>query len=80
MSGLAKTATGVYSGPIQRATGPAFSSVPFDPSRVVRTTVGNATFTFTDANNGTFRYTVNNVTQTKNITRLQLQAPPTVCK
>ena len=60
----------------------AFSaSVPFDPSKVQRSTVGDATLTFSDANNGTFRYTVNGITQTKNITRLVFAAGPvTVCK
>jgi hypothetical protein len=55
--------------------------VPFDPLKVQRTTVGDATFTFSDANNGTFRYTVNGITQTKNITRLVFASGPvTVCK
>ena len=39
-----------------------------------------ATFTFTDGNNGTFNYTVNDVTQTKAITREILVAPGTVCE
>jgi hypothetical protein len=30
---------------------------------------GSATLTFSDANNGTFAYTIDGVTQTKNITR-----------
>jgi hypothetical protein len=45
---------------------------------------GNATFTFTDANNGTFGYTITGVTpnvqQTKNITRQQFGTPATVCR
>jgi hypothetical protein len=82
MSNLSKTSTGVYSGIIQRTTGPNpfDNSVAFDPSKVVQTTVGNATFTFTDANNGTFNYTVNGVTQSKPITRLSFSSPATLCQ
>ena len=47
---------------------------------VVRTTVGNATFTFSDANNGTFNYTVNGVNQSKPIQRLGFSSPVTICK
>jgi hypothetical protein len=42
--------------------------------------VGDATFTFTGPDNGTFRYTVNGVTQTKPITRLRVGAPVTICR
>jgi serine protease len=76
----AKTATGVYSGQLFRTTGPPFNAVPFSPARVTRTVVGTATFTFANGNAATFAYTVNNVTQTKQITR-ELFAPPagTLC-
>ena len=80
MSRGEKTAPGVYSGDLQRTTGPAFSAVPFNPDLVMRTTVGNATFTFSDANNGTFRYTVDGIMQTKPITRLLYATPTTVCR
>jgi hypothetical protein len=80
MSNGVKTAPGVYSGDLQRTTGPAFSAVPFNPAQVVRTTVGNATFSFTNAINGTFRYTVNGITQTKPIIRLAYATPMTVCR
>ena len=66
--------------PVQRTAGPPFSAVPFNPNLVTRTTVGSATLTFADASNGTFRYTVNGITQTKSITRLIFAAPATVCK
>ena len=75
-----KTAQGVYSGTLYRTTGPPFNSVPFDPTKVAATTVGAATFTFTDGNTGTFNYTVNSVTQTKAITREVFVAPGTVCQ
>ena len=54
-----KTAEGVYTGTIYQTHGPAFNAVPFDPATVVATQVGTGTLTFTDANNGTFAYTVN---------------------
>ena len=82
MSNGNKTGTSTYAGDLQRTTGPnAFSSTtPFNPSLVQRTTVGNATFSFSDANTGTFHYTVNGITQTKSITRLIVSSPATVCK
>jgi hypothetical protein len=80
MAGGVKTAPGVYSGDLQRTAGPAFSAVPFNPSLVTRSTVGSATFTFTDASNGIFSYTVNGVSQSKPITRLIYSSPATVCK
>ena len=82
MSGGNKTGPGVYMGVLQRTTGPnPFSnSTAFNPDLVQRNTVGDATFTFTDANAGTFRYTVNGLTQTKPIQRLRYQEPMTVCR
>jgi predicted dienelactone hydrolase len=64
-----QTLNGNYSGTIYQTNGPAFSAVPFDPNGVTATAVGSGTLTFSDANNGTFAYTVNAVAQTKNITR-----------
>jgi hypothetical protein len=80
MSNGNKTAPGVYTGALQTTTGPAFSAVPFNPNSVVRTTVGTGTFTFTDASNGTFNYTVNGVTQSKPIARYVYASPATVCQ
>ena len=82
MSNGSKTGNGVYTGDLQRTTGPnAFdNATPFDPNKVTRTTVGSATFTFNDSDNGTFRYTVNGVTQSKPITRLKVAAPTTLCR
>ena len=64
-----KVAAGIYSGALYTTTGPAFDAVPFNPAQIVPTQVGVGTLTFTDANDGTFAYTVNGVAQTKNITR-----------
>jgi serine protease len=75
------TGPGVYSGQLFRATGPAFSAVPFDPTQVVQSPVGTATLTFANGNAATFDYTVNGVAQSKQLTR-ELFAPPagTLCQ
>ena len=66
-----------YSGSLFRTTGPAFSAVPFNPAMIGVTQVGTVTFSFTDASNGTFGYTVNGITQSKAITRQIFDTPPT---
>jgi hypothetical protein len=81
-----QTAAKTYSGTLLRTGGPAFSAVPFDPTKVTRTTVGTATFTFTDGNTGTFSYNVdlgdgvNKAIQTKAITRQIFRPPGTTCQ
>ena len=66
-----------WTGALYRTTGPAFSSVPFNPQQVAVTEVGTATFSFTDADNGTFSYTVGGVSQSKAITRQVFATLPT---
>jgi len=75
-----------YSGQLIQTHGPAFSAVPFDPAQVTRTVVGNGSLTFTDANNGSFAYSVTTassvqaeaaVQQNKAITRQVFGALPT---
>jgi len=72
-----KTAAGTYKGTLYRLTGPPFNAVPFppigSPGGATGTSVGTATFTFSDGNTGTFAYTVNAEAQTKNITRQLFQ-------
>jgi len=77
---LAKTAAGTYAGALDVTTGPPFNAVPFDPSHLTHSTVGTATVTFTDGNNGTFTYTLNGVTQTKPLTRFVFVGNGTVCR
>jgi hypothetical protein len=72
-----RTAEGTYSGPLVETAGPAFSSAPFDPARVSRTTVGSGTLAFRDADNGTFSYAVKGVQRTKYITRQSFGPLPT---
>jgi hypothetical protein len=72
-----KTAPNTYSGTLYTTTGPAFNAVPFVPAQVVATAVGIGTITFTDANNASFNYTVNGITQTKAITHQVFATLPT---
>jgi len=73
-----KTAPNTYSGALYTTTGPAFNSVPFNPAQVTPAQVGNGTLTFSDANNGTFTYSVNGTQQAKAITR-ELFGPQPSC-
>jgi hypothetical protein len=68
-----ETAPNSFAGTLFQTTGPAFDAVPFPPIGSAGGTsgapVGNGTLTFSDANNGSFTYTVNGISQTKLITR-----------
>ena len=81
-----QTAPKTYSGTLYLTNGPALGSTPFDPTKVGRTAVGNATFTFSDGNNGTFAFNVdlgdgvNRGNGTKAITRQVFRVPGTVCQ
>ena len=78
MSNVAMTGEGRYVGKVYRTTGPAFDSA-WDASRVHATEVGSATFSFSDASNGSFTYTVEGVTQSKAIQRMVYALPASVC-
>ena len=59
-----------YDGQLIKTTGPSFAA--FVPGSAVQTqAVGSASLNFTDADSGTFTYTLNGVTQTKNIRRFK---------
>ena len=81
-----KTAPGVYTGALYRTTGPAFGTVPFDPAKVVRSQVGDATLAFGNGDEATFAYNVTlgspavTVSQTKQLSRLVFRDPGTVCR
>ena len=68
-----RTGPRTYTGTLFQGNGPAFDAVPFPPlgsaGGAVGTAVGPATLKFSDADNGTFSYTVNGIAQTKSITR-----------
>jgi hypothetical protein len=70
----------VYSGPILTVTGPPFSAEPWDPGQVVETEVGTLAITFVDGSHATYAYTVNGITQTKEITRQVFVEPGTACQ
>jgi len=55
-------------GDLIRTVGPALGT-PFNPDLVVRTVVGTATLTFSDANNATLQSTVNGISGTLALTR-----------
>lgn len=75
MSNAAKTGTNTYAGEIYRSTGAPFDA--YDPSRFSGPSVGNGALTFTDAGHGRFTYTVNSITQTKQIKRYIFGTVPT---
>jgi hypothetical protein len=68
-----------FSGELYRTTGPAFDSAVFDPARVQSQVVGNASFSFSDANNGVFTATVEGRPVTKAITRQVYSAQVPTC-
>ena len=72
-----QTGPNVFAGTLISTTGPALDA-PFDPNQVQRMEVGSGTLSFSDANNGTFSYTLNGVSQTKPITR-QVFGPLPTC-
>ena len=75
MPSSTRTSEGVYTGALYRTTGPGFAVTPWAGS-VNATTVGSATFTFTDSNNGTFAYEVNGISQSKPITKQAFSIVP----
>jgi len=77
MDSAAKIADRTYRGNVYRTTSAPFSA--YDGTKFGATVAGTGTFTFTDASNGTFAYTVDGVTQTKPITRYVFATPPTTC-
>jgi hypothetical protein len=68
-----------FTGDLYRTSGPPFNAVPWNSAAVQVTRVGTGTFAFTDANNGTFQYTVDGISQTKAITRQVFDSPVSMC-
>ncbi len=76
MSNLSRSGTGQrYSGDIFRTGGAPFSA--YDASRLSVNRVGTASFDFTGASTATFTYTLDGVTQSKQIIRQEFSAPTT---
>ena len=63
-----RTGDNVFSGTLYQSSGPAFN-IPFNPNAVTYQAVGTGTLAFSDANNGTFTYSVNGIGASKSITR-----------
>jgi hypothetical protein len=71
----------VFTGSLNKTiSGPPFNAVPFDFNRLVFQAEGTATLTFRDGNFATFAYSIDGVTQTKQITRDVFAPPGTVCQ
>jgi hypothetical protein len=68
MSDGAWTSTNVYTGPLYVTSGSPFNEA-FDPNRLAVDPVGTGTLTFSDANHGTWSFSVNGITGTKAIER-----------
>jgi hypothetical protein len=62
------TAQNVYTATLHSVSGPSQNGT-FDPGQVRRRVVGSATLTFNDRNNGSFAWSVDGVSGTKQITR-----------
>ena len=80
MSNGAKTGPNTFAGGLYRTRGPAFNAASWDATKVEVTPAGSATFAFSDANNGTFAYTLDGVSQVKAITRMVYSSPVSVCR
>ena len=72
--------TDTFSGLIYRTRGNPFDTLPWDPSSVERIEAGVATLTFGDARNGMFIYTLDGISQAKEITRQEYASPKGVCR
>jgi hypothetical protein len=66
-----------FTGDLFGGNGPPFNA--FDPSKVAPVQVGSVTFTFTSATTASFAYTVNGVSQVKQITLQQFGTSVPVC-
>lgn len=69
--------TNTFTGPVSTVTGPAFGATAFDPRTVVENVIGTMTVSFADDNHATLRYTVNGITQVKEITPQVFGVAPT---
>ncbi len=78
MSNLSRSGSGQrYSGDIFRTSGAPFGA--YDQARLMVAPVGTASFDFTGASTATFTYTLDGVTQSKQIIRQEFSAP-TSCR
>lgn len=79
-SSFTRSGNGTYAGTLYRTDGPPFDSASWDPARVAVAAAGNATLAFSDADNGTFTYSLDGTSQSKPIARQLFSSPKTVCR
>ncbi len=79
MDALRRQADGSFTGAVYQTTGTVFNQINGSPAVRSTVAIGTATLRFTGAAMGTFTYTINGVTQTKNISRQQYTASATTC-
>jgi YVTN family beta-propeller protein len=79
MSHGVRTGPATYSGNLYRTTGPAFDANPWSPAQVTSTSVGTASFSFSDADAGVFAFTLDGVTRSEAITRQVFSQPVSAC-
>ncbi len=70
MNGGTWTSASTFTGQVLRATGSPLIGTTYNAAAFNPVTAGPITLVFSDANNATMTYTVDGVTQTKNISRL----------
>ncbi|HZZ94548.1 MAG TPA: hypothetical protein VFE23_18435 [Usitatibacter sp.] len=63
------TSAAVFTGTIYATSGPPASAASFNADAVTRRAVGQGTLTFSDANNGTFAFSIDGISGVKSITR-----------
>jgi hypothetical protein len=79
-SKVERTGSNTFAGTLYRAVGPPLGAQPWNAARVALAAAGEVRLAFVDANNGTFTYTLDGVTQTKAVTRQVYATPKTVCR
>jgi len=77
MDNMTRVGPNAYFGNIYQTRSSPFNA--YDGSQFTATQVGTATLSFSDANNGTFTYTVNGITETKAITKFVYGSPVPTC-
>jgi hypothetical protein len=79
-SSFTRTGIGTYAGTLYRTDGPPFDSASWNPARVAVAAAGHATLSFSDADNGTFSYTLDGTSQSKPLARQVFASPKTTCR
>ena len=69
-----------FTGSIYRVRGNPFNTLPWNLGSIETTEVGRVTLTFSGRENGTFAYTLDGVSQMKDITRQEFASPRATCR